>query len=273
MSSVASNENFIRIGVFAAVLAIMAILEALFPRRKRTQGRGRRWVTNLGLVVIDSVAVKLLVPITALAAAEIASAKGWGLFALVDLPVVFEIVAAVILLDLAIYGQHIASHKLPILWRFHKVHHADRDIDVTTGTRFHPVEIVLSMFYKCLCVLLIGPAVIAVFIFEVVLNATAMFNHANVRLPSWLDRGIRMILVTPDMHRVHHSVIRRETDSNYGFSLSVWDRLFRTYIPQPAAGHDRMTIGLSQYQTSRPSSLTWCLNLPFRSSKKAGSNG
>ena len=190
-----------------------------------------------------------------------------------DFPVAFEIVAAVILLDLTIYGQHVASHKWSILWRFHKVHHADRDIDVTTGTRFHPVEIVLSMFYKCLCVLLIGPAVIAVFIFEMVLNATAMFNHANVKLPSWLDRGIRMILVTPDMHRVHHSIIRRETDSNYGFSLSVWDRIFGTYIARPSAGHDRMTIGLSQYQTSRPSSLAWCLNLPFRSSKKAESNG
>jgi len=268
MSSIASYENFIRIGVFAGVLAIMATLEALLPRKKRTQGRGHRWFANLGLVAIDSVTVRLLGPITALGAAEFASGKGWGLFAFVDLPVAIEIVAAVILLDLAIYGQHVASHRFSILWRFHKVHHADRDIDVTTGTRFHPVEIVLSMLYKCLIVLLLGPAIVAVFIFEVILNATAMFNHSNVKLPAWLDRSIRTVLVTPDMHRVHHSVIRRETDSNYGFSLSLWDKLFRTYIPQPKAGHDGMLIGLSEYQSPRPSHLGWCLSLPFRSSKK-----
>ena len=204
------------------------------------------------------------VPVLAVAMAEIAAARGWGLLNLVDLPLWLEFVIAVAVLDMLIYAQHVATHKTPILWRLHQVHHADRDIDVTTGARFHPVEIVLSMGYKLLCVIALGPSALAVFVFEVLLNASAMFNHANVRLPLSVDRVMRSVIVTPDMHRVHHSIVRNETDSNYGFFLSIWDRLFGTYIAQPRDGHDGMTIGLKEYQTPKPANLFWCLWLPFR---------
>ena len=258
------SEGTIRLTVFASVFAIMALAEAAFPRKARTQARPHRWFTNWALVIVDTFALRIFVPILAVGMAIYADSKGWGLFALTHLPAWLEITLAVILLDMAVYAQHVASHKIPMLWRFHKVHHADRDIDVTTGARFHPIEILLSMAYKLLCVILIGPAAIAVFLFEVILNASAMFNHSNVRLPLGLDRHMRKLIVTPDMHRVHHSVIQRETDSNYGFFLSIWDRLFRTYIAQPSEGHDGMTIGLEDYQTEAPSTLLWSLLLPFK---------
>ena len=174
-----------------------------------------------------------------------------------------HILVSAVLLDMAVYWQHVASHKIPMIWRFHKMHHADRDIDATTGIRFHPVEIVLSMLYKMVIVLILGPHIIGVFLFEIILNGSAMFNHANVRLPLWLDKTIRILFVTPDMHRVHHSVIAAETNSNYGFNLSIWDRIFGSYIAQPKEGHDGMTIGLPQYQTNKPSNILWCLKLPF----------
>ncbi|MEM7281012.1 MAG: sterol desaturase family protein [Pseudomonadota bacterium] len=264
MDFLAEHENIIRLTFFAGVLLLMALLETLFPRRGRTQRRRSRWSTNLALIVIDTMALRLLVPIVAMGMAAIAAEKGWGLFNLVSLPSWVEIAFAVIALDFLIYVQHVASHKIPLLWRLHQVHHADRDIDVTTGVRFHPVEIVLSMFYKVVCVLLLGPAVAAVFLFEVLLNACALFNHSNVRLPLRLDHLLRSFLVTPDMHRVHHSAVPTETNSNYGFSLSIWDRLFKTYVAQPRHGHDDMTIGLTEYQNPRPSQLVWSLVLPFR---------
>ena len=209
-------------------------------------------------------ALRILFPILAVGMAELAAARGWGLFALTDLPVWFEVTAAVVLLDLAIYGQHVASHKVPVLWRVHKVHHADRDIDVTTGLRFHPIEICLSMLYKFVVVIALGAPAFAVFLFEVLLNGTAMFNHSNVKLPGPLDRVVRLLIVTPDMHRVHHSVIHREHDTNYGFNMSIWDRLFRTYTDQPEKGHEGMTIGLEPYQTEKPARLDWSLMLPFK---------
>ena len=264
MEFLSENESAIRFGVFTIVLAGMAVLETLFPRKARLQNRKARWVTNLGLIVIDTIALRLALPIVAMGAASMADARGWGLFNLIALPVWAEILFAVVLLDMLIYWQHVASHHIPLLWRLHKVHHADRDMDVTTGVRFHPAEIVLSMIYKIICIFLIGPAVVAVFLFEILLNACAMFNHANVRLPLWLDRPLRLFIVTPDMHRVHHSVRERETNSNYGFSLSLWDRLFGSYIAEPKDGHDAMSIGLSDYQTAGPSGLLWTLSLPFR---------
>jgi len=171
-------------------------------------------------------------------------------------------------LDLAIYIQHVASHHIPILWKLHKVHHADRDIDVTTGIRFHPLEAILSMIYKCLVILLLGPVALSVIIFEIVLNASAMFNHSNLRLPKKLDAVLRILVVTPDSHRVHHSVHASETNSNYGFFLSIWDRLGRTYTAQPRDNHLDMTIGLSNYQTPKPAILSWCLTLPFKKINK-----
>jgi len=251
--------------VFVAVLVLMLLLEGLFPRKKRVQPRETRWFTNIGIVVIDSLLVRLLLPVAAIGTAEFASAKNWGLFNLIDLPVWFEIVIAILILDCLIYWQHVASHYFPILWRVHQVHHLDRDIDTTTGIRFHPIEILLSMLYKMVCVLLLGPAALAVFLFEVILNASAMFNHANLSLPLKLDRFLRTIIVTPDMHRVHHSVRPNETNSNYGFNLSIWDRMFGSYIPQPEDGHGDMVIGLSEVQDDKPSSLLWTLMRPVAS--------
>lgn len=258
------SEGTIRLTVFASIFILMAVAEAAFPRKTRTQTRSKRWVTNWALVILDTVALRIFVPVLAVGMAIYTDEKGWGLFALTALPTWLEITLAIVLLDMAVYAQHVASHKIPILWRFHKVHHVDRDIDVTTGARFHPVEILYSMAYKLACVVIIGPAATAVFLFEVILNASAMFNHSNVKLPLGFDKIMRTLIVTPDMHRVHHSIIQEETDSNYGFFLSIWDQLFRTYIPQPREGHDGVIIGLEEHQTDAPATLLWSLLLPFK---------
>ena len=263
-----NNETNLRMGVFFTILVVMMLAEALFPRKKRAMTRGHRWLTNLVLVVIDSLFVKLIFPIVAVGIAAFSVGKGWGLFNIVDLPVWLEITLAIIILDMMIYWQHVASHHIPFLWALHKVHHADRDFDVTTGSRFHPIEIGLSMGYKMILVILLGPAVLAVIIFEIILNGTAMFNHSNVKLPLTFDRILRRVIVTPDMHRVHHSIIMGETNSNYGFSLSIWDRLFGSYIAQPKLGHEGMTIGLEEYQNPGPASLAWSLSLPFKPFKR-----
>ncbi|GAA0487444.1 sterol desaturase family protein [Parasphingorhabdus litoris] len=263
MSSLDQYEAMIRLSAFAGIFLIMAILEIAIPRRKRVLAKGIRWFTNISLVIVDTLALRLIMPILAVGMADYAAGRGWGMLALVDLPLWIEIIIAFLLLDMLIYAQHIAFHKIPFLWRFHKVHHADRDLDVTSGARFHPVEAVISMAYKLLCITLIGPAAFAVFLFEVVLNAASMFNHANVRLPLGLDRAVRLFIVTPDMHRVHHSVIERETNSNYSFFLTLWDRMFGTYIAQPEKGHDDMIIGLSEYQDDKPANLIWSLIIPF----------
>lgn len=255
-----------RLGVFAGLFALFATLEALAPRRARSQPRGARWFTNLSIVILDTLALRALaiaLPLLAVGAALDAGRMGWGLFNALDWPLWLEVVLAILILDLAIWAQHLVTHKVPILWRFHRVHHADRDFDVTTALRFHPVEILASMMLKIGLVYLLGPAALAVLLFEIILNGTAMFNHSNLRLPLWLDRVVRLVLVTPDMHRVHHSIHRHEHDSNYGFALSVWDRMFRTYRPMPEAGHDKMTVGL-EWQDERPSRLAWALMLPFR---------
>ena len=257
------QEATIRLAAFGGVLLVMALWEIAAPRRALLMDKPRRWFTNLAIVVADSLALRLLFPFLAVTMAQIAGDRGWGLFALVELPFWLELVLAVVLLDLAIYGQHVASHKIPILWRVHQMHHADRDFDVTTALRFHPIEIALSMVYKFAVIIVLGAPALGVLIFEVLLNGTAMFNHSNVRMPKPLDRLIRSVVVTPDMHRVHHSVIQREHDTNYGFNLSVWDRLFGTYTSQPRDGHEGMKIGLPPYQTDDPTKLGWCLALPF----------
>ncbi len=268
-------ESVTRISLFVGVLVVMAILEAVMPRKERAQSRPGRWFTNLTLVVVDTAALRLALPLLAIGVATYASERGWGLLSMVEWPFWVEVVLSVIILDMMIYWQHVAAHHLPPLWALHKVHHADRDIDVTTGLRFHPLEILFSMVYKMLCVLVLGPPALGVFIFEVLLNACAMFNHANFKIPVGVDKILRLFLVTPDMHRVHHSAIMRETNSNYGFSISLWDRIFGSYIDQPEKGHDGMTIGLEEYQTEKPANLLWCLVVPFaslfRSKKKASS--
>lgn len=259
------NEALIRLGVFLALFVLLAAAESYAPRRLRRQARRKRWVTNWGVTLLNTLtlrAMAFVLPLLAVGAAVDAQTQGWGLFNAISLPLWLEVLATLLILDFAIWAQHLITHKVPVLWRLHRVHHADVDMDVTTAIRFHPVEIALSMLLKIGLVYALGPAAIAVIAFEIMLNGTAMFNHSNLRLPLWLDSVVRRLFVTPDMHRVHHSVHRAEHDSNYGFSLSIWDRLFGTYIAQPRAGHDDMDVGL-EWQDDRPSQLGWSLSLPF----------
>jgi sterol desaturase/sphingolipid hydroxylase (fatty acid hydroxylase superfamily) len=260
------NELLIRLSVFLGLFAIFAGLEALAPRRPRVQPRAGRWFTNLAMTALNTAALRLLsiaLPFLAVGAAIDAWRMGWGLLNHTNWPLWAEVLLAILILDFAIWAQHLITHKVPAFWRFHRVHHADRDFDVTTALRFHPVEILASMGLKIGLVYLLGPQAMAVVLFEIILNGTALFNHSNLRLPLWLDRGVRLVLVTPDMHRVHHSVLRVEHDTNYGFALSIWDRIFRTYLAQPSAGHDAMTVGL-EWQDDKPAKLGWALWLPFR---------
>ena len=259
------HEPYIRLGVFSGVFVAMAISELIAPRRPRTIGRRTRWPSNFGIVVVDTLLVRAVFPMSALGLALLADARGWGLFHLVELPTWIVLVASVVLLDLAIYLQHVLFHAVPALWRLHRMHHADLEFDVTTGLRFHPIEILLSMVIKLTVVVALGAPALAVLIFEVLLNATSMFNHTNVRLPFGLDRLLRWFVVTPDMHRVHHSILSRETNSNFGFNLPWWDRLFGTYRAQPAAGHETMTIGIEQFREPRELRLDRMLLQPFRS--------
>jgi sterol desaturase/sphingolipid hydroxylase (fatty acid hydroxylase superfamily) len=257
-------ELSLRLGFFGGVLLLMTIWELLAPRRPLTVRKAPRWASNLGLVVLNVILARFLIPITAVAAAIVAQSRSWGVLHLIDWPDWAEIVVAVLAFDLVIYLQHVMFHAVPLLWRLHVVHHADLDFDVTTGLRFHTLEIVLSAFIKLAAVVVIGPSATAVVVFEVLLNATAMFNHSNIRMPVWLDRRLRWFVVTPDMHRVHHSVIRDETNSNFGFNLPWWDRLLGTYRSQPSAGHEQMTIGVSHLRDERQvERLPGMLRLPF----------
>ena len=254
----------IRLSFFIGVFAVMALWEAWRPCRERVVSRWRRWPNNLGIVALNTVVVRVIFPTVPIGLALLAEAQGWGLLNVVPLPAWLAIITAVIVLDLAIYLQHVMVHAVPALWRLHRMHHADLDFDVTTGARFHPLEILLSMAIKLTLVAALGPPAIAVLIFEVLLNATSMFNHANLRLPGAIDRSLRWIVVTPDMHRVHHSIIPAETNSNFGFNLPWWDRLFGTYRAQPNAGHRDMTIGIKQFGDPREQRLDRMLTQPFR---------
>lgn len=261
---VLSNEPAIRLGFFFGIFALMAVWEVLAPRRALTQSRAVRWGSNLGLVVLNSVVLRLLFPAAAVGMAVFAAEQGWGVFNYLEAPFWLAVLASVVVLDFFIWLQHVMVHAVPALWRLHRVHHADLDFDVTTGARFHPLEILLSMGIKFAVIAVLGPPVLAVVIFEVVLNATSMFNHSNVRLPLAADRVLRRFVVTPDMHRVHHSVEDDETNSNFGFNLSVWDRLFGTYRDQPRAGHEGMSIGIHGYRDVRQVGwLPGMLWLPF----------
>ena len=258
-----SHEAILRVGVSLGIFGIMAIWEVLAARRALTAGKGRRWLGNLGLVVVDTAIVRLLFPAAAVGMAVTADQLGWGLFHRVQVPYGLALVGSVVLLDLAIYLQHVMFHAVPALWRLHMVHHADVDFDVTTGIRFHPIEVAISMLIKLSVVAVLGTPVLAVLIFEVVLNALAMFNHANVRIPLAADRLLRWVIVTPDLHRVHHSVEETEYTTNFGFNLSLWDRLLGTYWAQPAAGHQGMTIGLPNFREATWRTLPRLLVMPF----------
>lgn len=260
------TEGVFRFSLFAGIFLIMATVEAFWPRRERRHVRSRRWFTNLGILAssfLSVLAVTFVIPVTAVITAMFAEARGWGLFNLTTWPNWLEFLIAFVVLDFVIWGQHLITHKVPVLWRLHRVHHTDEDIDATTAVRFHPLEILFSIVVKSIAVLIIGPAAVVVVLAEAIVNGSAVFNHANLRLPENVDRFLRMFIVTPDMHRVHHSADRRETNSNYGFALSIWDRLFGTYVDQPELGHDDMTIGLEEWQDDAPTRLGWSLALPF----------
>ena len=259
-----ANEPMIRMAFFLGVLLAMALWEVAAPRRRREIPRLIRWSNNLGVVVVDTLLVRLTFPVVAVGLAATAEAQGWGLFNIFDVPFWLAFILSVLALDLAIYLQHVMFHAVPALWRLHRMHHADLEFDVSTGLRFHPVEILLSMGIKLAVVVALGPPAVAVLVFEVLLNATAMFNHSNIRIPAAIDRVLRLVVVTPDMHRVHHSIHPSETNSNFGFNLPWWDRLLGTYRRQPREGHETMSIGIEQFRTPRDLWLDRMLVQPLR---------
>ena len=258
-------EKPLRLGFFLGIFAIMALWEVFAPCRALSVSKAIRWGNNLGLVVLNTALLRWLFPSAAVGIAALADEQGWGLLNYQPLPFWVGVVISVVALDFVVYLQHVMVHAIPILWRLHRVHHADPDFDVTTGARFHPIEIILSMLIKFAAIMVIGPPVVAVIIFEILLNGTAMFNHSNISLPARLDKPLRWLLVTPDMHRVHHSVHDDETNSNFGFNLPWWDRLFGTYRDQPRDGHQGMTIGIHKFNAAKDVSwLPGMLSLPMK---------
>jgi len=257
-----THESLLRLGLFIGIFAIIALWERLAPRRSEAMQRQRRWRSNLLLVAINSLLVRLLIPV---GAAGFAAQQQWGLLHWLDLPALLSIALAVVLLDGIIYWQHRLFHRIPLLWRLHRVHHADTHLDVSSGLRFHPVEILLSMVIKIAAVVVLGVDPVAVLMFEVLLNGMAMFNHGNVRLPLPTDRWLRLLVVTPDMHRIHHSILSNEYNRNFGFNLSCWDRIFASYCDQPQAGQLQMVIGLPEWRDDRTAGLGWMLRLPWKS--------
>jgi sterol desaturase/sphingolipid hydroxylase (fatty acid hydroxylase superfamily) len=260
-----AHEAWTRLSFFIGVLLLMAVWEWLAPRRARAASRSARWKSHLLLSLLNTSLIRIVLPAGAVGVALLAERQGWGLFHYYDLPYALAVVASVIVLDIVIYLQHVMFHAVPLFWRLHRTHHADLDFDVTTGIRFHPAEILLSMLIKAGAILLLGAPALAVLVFEVLLNATSMFNHGNVRLPRGVDRWLRWLVVTPEMHRVHHSIAAHETNSNFGFNLPWWDRLCGTYKAQPDAGHEAMTIGLDGLRNPREVvDLPGVLAIPFR---------
>jgi sterol desaturase/sphingolipid hydroxylase (fatty acid hydroxylase superfamily) len=262
--TIVANEPTIRLAIFFGVFLAVALCEALFPRRQRAISRSLRWPSNIAAVVLNTALLRLLSPASMVLLALAARDNGWGLLNQLALPGWVSVVVVMLMLDFAIYLQHVLFHAVPFLWRVHRMHHADLEFDVTTGVRFHPIEIGLSMAFKFVVVAALGPPVIAVLFFELLLNATSMFNHANVKIPVRAERMLRLLLVTPDMHRVHHSIVARETNSNFGFNLPWWDRLLGTYRTAPAAGHENMTIGVDQFRDPCELRLGRMLTQPFR---------
>jgi sterol desaturase/sphingolipid hydroxylase (fatty acid hydroxylase superfamily) len=265
MNELLELEAPLRLGIFAGLFALVALWEWRAPRRSCKWARRRRWPGNLGVALLSTLLLRLVTPAAAVGAALLAAERGWGLFQQLELPPGVAFVASVLLLDLLIYFQHRVFHRVPLLWRLHRMHHSDPDFDVSTAVRFHPLEILLSMGIKMAAVLLLGAPATAVLVFELLLNATSVFNHGNLRLPEGVDRWLRLLIVTPDMHRVHHSVRHEETDSNFGFSIPWWDRLFGSYRAQPAGGHEGMRIGLTEFSGEREIRLADMLLQPLRS--------
>jgi sterol desaturase/sphingolipid hydroxylase (fatty acid hydroxylase superfamily) len=260
-----AHESAIRLGVFFAMFLLVALWELVQPRRVLTVSKARRWANNLGLSALNTLLLRLLFPTAAVGVAALAAGKGWGLLHYFSVPLPVAIPLAVLALDFLIWLQHVVFHAVPALWRLHRVHHADLDYDLTTGSRFHPIEMGLSMLLKMAAILLLGASVTSVVVFEILLSAGALFNHGNIRLPAAIDRVLRWFIVTPDMHRVHHSVEDDETNSNFGFSVSLWDRIMGTYRAQARAGQLGMTIGIRNHtEPSEVVALPGLLRMPFK---------
>ena len=258
------SEATIRLLAFAGIFTAMAVVEQMLPRRERYPARGRRWLTNWGMLIVDAAVLRIVFPAAAVGVALWAEAAGFGLFNRIEVPFWLAFLVVLVVLDFAVWLEHVVSHRWPWLWRIHKVHHADVDLDVTSALRFHPLEILISMAWKGAVVAVLGAPAVAVLVFEIILNGMAMFNHSNVRLPERVDRLMRPFVVTPDMHRIHHSIHERETNTNYGFNLSVWDRLSGLYTAEPTGGQTGMILGLAEHQNPEPTGLAWSLLLPFR---------
>lgn len=258
------HESTVRLLSFLSVLTLVSLAECQFPKRPLTTPKRQRWFVNVAIVVLDTLIVRLAIPLLPFGMAELAGAKGWGILNLLSLPYWSSVFLSFVAFDIIIYLQHRVFHRIPILWRLHRVHHTDLDLDVSSGVRFHPIEIIVSVLIKLVAVALIGAPVLAVVLFEIVLNATSLFNHGNIAIPAVIDRWLRLLLVTPDMHRVHHSVIPSETDSNFCFNFPWWDRLMGTYLSQPSAGHSDMQIGLREFRFAGQLNLRYLLVLPFK---------
>jgi sterol desaturase/sphingolipid hydroxylase (fatty acid hydroxylase superfamily) len=258
------HETAVRLGVFLAMFGVMAVWELTAPRRVLRESKALRWTHNLALTILNNALVRMVLPVAAVGVAAFAADRGMGLLNVFHVAYLLAMLLSMLALDLAIYLQHLMLHAVPLFWRAHRVHHADLDFDVTTGARFHPLEIGLSLLIKFAVILALGPPAVAVLVFEVLLNASSMFNHGNVRVPEAIDRRLRWFVVTPDMHRVHHSIDPRETNSNFGFNLAWWDRLFGTYRAEPQAGHEAMTIGIAKFRSPRELKLDRMLLQPFR---------
>jgi sterol desaturase/sphingolipid hydroxylase (fatty acid hydroxylase superfamily) len=263
MPNLPEHSGMLRLAAFLSIFGILALVETTRPRRSLTVSKLQRWRSNLGITMVNTLALRLLFPLAPAGMATLAHAHQWGLFNLIKLPGLAETVASLLALDLIIYLQHRQFHRVTFLWRLHRMHHTDLDLDVSSGTRFHPFEMALSTVIKLAAVALLGSSAFSVLLFEILLNATSLFNHANIRIPVPVDRILRTLLVTPDMHRVHHSVLPQETDSNFGFNLPWWDRLFGTYRAQPRDGHDSMVIGLKEFREIRQLGLRQLLMIPF----------
>jgi len=258
------NEPIIRMSFFFGMIILMGSWELYAPKKAPTISKAYRWVNNLGLVFFNSFIIKILLPIASTSVAVLAMQNNWGVLNYYEIPTWIGVIVFIVVMDLIIYFQHIMVHAIPIFWRLHRVHHADLDYDTTTGSRFHPIEIVLSMFIKFTAIVLIGPSVIAVILFEIILNAMAMFNHGNVSLNKTLDKYLRYFIVTPDMHRVHHSIEQHETNSNFGFNISLWDRIFGTYKQDAKAGQENMIIGIQDItEKKQTNNIFGMLMIPF----------
>ncbi len=260
------SDTILRLTFFLSILIILIMAEILFPKKKRIHNRKDRWITNGLITLINTASVNIVhiaIPLIAIVAAIDVSNGKMGLFNIINFPIWIEIILTVIILDFIIWGQHLLSHKIPFVWRFHRMHHTDRDLDVTTAVRFHPFEIIFSMFIKITSIYILGASAIAVIIFEIMLNGMAMFNHANLRIPFRIENILRKFIVTPDLHRIHHSIYIDEHNKNFGFSLSIWDKVFKCYLDQPRDGHKDMKLGL-KWQNDKPTKLGWSLWIPFK---------